>query len=73
MILYNGIKYRADVTLNFVQRLASNERVAEEFEKIGFIDITVTGDGKNRKATGTWNGAMQEAPIDKRINNLQTI
>lgn len=73
MKLIKGVAYSADISLNFIQRLASNEQVAAEFEKMGFINVTVSGSGKSRQVQGIWNGAEMEFSGDKRISNIKQL
>lgn len=53
--LERGKRYRTTITLGFVERLASNETIADKFRAAGFTDVAVTGEGGTRYAEGVWN------------------
>ena len=38
----NGKRYQATINLGLVQRLASNDIVADKFREAGFTDVTIT-------------------------------
>ena len=73
MLLTDSHTYSADITLNVFQRIASNDQVKAEFEKYGFRNVVITGEGKLRKAKGTYFGVTQEAKLDSRISNIKVI
>lgn len=53
--LERGKRYRTTITLGFVERLASNETIADKFRAAGFTDVAVTGEGGTRYAEGVWS------------------
>lgn len=53
--LQRGKRYRATLTLGFIERLASNETIADRFRAAGFTDVDVTGEGGTRYAEGVWS------------------
>ena len=53
--LQRGRRYKATISLGFVERLASNEQVADKFRAAGFSDVTITGAGGTRYAEGVWS------------------
>lgn len=53
--LLKGKRYRTTVTLGFVERLASNDVIADKFRDAGFVDVGVTGEGTTRYAEGIWS------------------
>lgn len=53
--LERGKRYRTTITLGFVERLASNETIADKFRAAGFTDVAVTGQGGTRYAEGVWS------------------
>jgi hypothetical protein len=71
--LKNGQTYEADITLSGLQLFGSNDDVKAELSKAGFINITVTGSGKNRKAIGTWAGNTLEAPVPKEVSGIKEL
>ena len=69
----NGKRYQATINLGFVQRLASNEMVADRFREVGFADVTVTGAGRTRLATGLWSGDDASAEIPDEVAQIEPI
>lgn len=53
--LERGKRYRTTITLGFIERLASNETIAEKFRAAGFTDVVVKGEGGTRYAEGVWS------------------
>lgn len=53
--LLKGKRYKTTVTLGFVERLASNDVIADKFRDAGFADVAVTGEGMTRYAEGVWS------------------
>jgi hypothetical protein len=48
-------RYKATLTLGFLESLASNATIAARFMALGFSDVKVTGEGATRYAEGVWN------------------
>ena len=69
----NGTRYQATINLGFVQRLASNDMVADKFRKVGFTNVTVTGSGRTRLATGSWSGDNASAEIPDEVAHIEQI
>ena len=69
----NGKRYQATISLGFVQRLASNEMVADKFREVGFTDVTVTGSGRTRLAKGSWPHDDAAAEIPDEVGHIEQI
>jgi hypothetical protein len=69
----NGKRYQATINLGFVQRLASNDMVADKFREAGFTDVTVTGAGRTRLARGSWSGDNASAEIPDEVGHIDQI
>jgi hypothetical protein len=54
--LRRGKRYRAHLSLGWLERVASNVDVREKLEAAGFVDVNVVGSGSDRWAFGTWPG-----------------
>lgn len=67
MRVEKGQAYSAQLSLGFFDGMASNERVADEFRKVGFSDVTVTGTGAMREAVGTWSGETREVELPTQV------
>jgi hypothetical protein len=68
-----GRRYWAEITLGFIERLAGNDRVAQEFSKVGFSEVEVRGAGRRREATGLWPLADATAEIPARITDIREL
>jgi len=68
-----GRRYRATVRLSFFQSVASNERVAEEFRKVGFSDVVATGSGRNRLVEGSWLKEDKSGDIPDQVDKIREI
>lgn len=71
--LHNGRRYRTTISLGFVERLASNDTIAEKFRAAGFSDIHVTGEGATRCAEGVWNGGEITATLPPQITDVSEV
>ena len=62
--LREGARYRATVSLGLLERLASNEMIADELRKAGFSDVSITGSGATRIVEARWSkpDATQDMP-----------
>lgn len=68
-----GSKYQADIKLNFIERIASNETIEKKFKDAGFVNVKVTGDGKNRVAIGEWPTKDSTADLPDQITSVKII
>jgi hypothetical protein len=68
-----GKRYKARITLGFVQRLATNEMVAGKFMEVGFTNVVVNGSGGERHATGLWPHHDATAEIPNEIDHIHEI
>ena len=49
-----GKRYRATITLGWLERLAGNETIAEKLRAAGFSEVSVSGSGGTRVAEALW-------------------
>ena len=68
-----GKRYQATIELGLIQSVASNEMVADEFRKVGFTDVSVTGSGGTRHATGLWPHDDASAEIPSEVAEITMI
>lgn len=71
--LQTGKRYKATVTLGFVERLASNDVIAERFRSAGFADVRVTGTGGARYAEGTWISDDAKPTFPAQISDVTVV
>lgn len=62
-----GKRYRATLTLGWIEQIASNDMIAAEFAKAGFGEVVVQGEGETRLAQGTWTGASREVDLPGQV------
>lgn len=73
MTITTGHRYSATVTLSFVEAFADNGRIASILTSAGFTDVTVTGSGNTRTATGRWTGATMTRTVDPHLSNVRDL
>jgi len=71
--LRTGRRYKAKITLGFVERLASNEIIAEKFRTAGFTDVEVAGEGGFRIAEGTWTADEMRPNYPAQISDISVV
>ena len=65
-----GMRYRANVKLSWLEQVASNEQIAQRLAAVGFADVTVTGQGRQRVAEATWRKSAITAQLDPHLSDL---
>lgn len=68
--LQRGKRYRATITLGFVERLASNDMIADKFRSAGFKDVSVQGEGGTRYAEGVWDSEDMRPSYPPQISEV---
>ena len=71
--LQRGKRYKATISLGFVERLASNDVVADKFRAAGFSDVTVTGKGGTRYAVGVWSADDITPSIPPQVADISEV
>jgi hypothetical protein len=69
----SGKRYRARIRLGFFEGVASNRTIADKLEEAGFVNVVVTGGGRDRVAEGTWPGATTSADMPDQIKSVDVI
>jgi hypothetical protein len=62
-----GKRYRATITLGWLERWASNEMIADKLREAGFTDVTVEGSGGTRQAEALWPISDTTAEMPSQI------
>jgi hypothetical protein len=65
-----GKRYRATISLGWLERLASNAAVAEKLRAAGFSDVSVSGSGALRVAEALWPGADATGEMPTQISEV---
>ena len=71
--VHKGKRYRATVTLGFLEQFASNDVVAQKLTEAGFTDVKVDGDGGTRHATALWPLPDRSAELDSHLSDVTEI
>lgn len=68
-----GRRYRATLSLSWLEQLASNEEVARPIRDAGFVDVKLEGKGGTRRATARWPRKDATADIPPQITKISEI
>ncbi|MGE3703239.1 MAG: hypothetical protein AB7G08_31535 [Hyphomicrobiaceae bacterium] len=68
-----GRRYRATIALGLLERVASNEMIAEQLRTAGFSEVSVAGSGAVRIAQALWPAADATAEMPKQITEVVEI
>ncbi len=71
--LQRGKRYKTTITLGFVERLATNDAIADKFREAGFTDVEVEGDGGTRYATGIWSSDDLRPTFPPQISEVAEV
>ena len=62
-----GKRYRAALSLGWLERWASNETIAGKLREAGFSEVKVDGSGGTRQAEALWPGPDTTAEMPSQI------
>jgi hypothetical protein len=65
-----GKRYRATITLGWLERWAGNETVAEKLRAAGFSEVSVSGSGGTRMAEALWAGPASTGVAARAVSRL---
>ena len=68
--VHQGKRYRANITLNGIERWASNEAIAGRLRTAGFTEVSVSGLGNIRTAEAVWPGPDAKAEMPAQITEV---
>jgi hypothetical protein len=68
--LRQGKRYRATISLGSVERLASNETIAERLRSRGFSDVRVSGGGSIRLAEVLWPSEDRTGEVPPQVMDI---
>jgi hypothetical protein len=68
-----GKRYRATITLNWLESWASNDTIAEKLRAVGFADVSVTGSGFTRVGEATWPGPDATAEMPSQLAEVKEL
>jgi hypothetical protein len=65
-----GKRYRATISLGWLERWASNDTIAGKLRDAGFTEISVTGSGGTRYAEALWPGPDTTGEMPSQITEV---
>jgi hypothetical protein len=65
-----GKRYRATITLGWLERLAGNETIAEKLRAAGFSEVSVSGSGGARVAEAVWAGPDASGEMPAQVTEV---
>ena len=65
-----GKRYKATITLGWLERFASNEMIADKLRDAGFSNVKVQGSGGERTAEGLWAKSDASAEMPSQISKV---
>jgi hypothetical protein len=68
-----GKRYRATITLSWLESWASNDAIAEKLRAVGFADVSVTGSGYTRIGEATWPGPDTTAEMPSQLAEVKEL
>ncbi|HKA47630.1 MAG TPA: hypothetical protein VKD68_05685 [Methyloceanibacter sp.] len=68
-----GRRYRATISLGWLEQVASNETIADKLRDAGFTEVSVTGDGRMRQAEVLWPGPDATADVPSQVASIDEI
>jgi hypothetical protein len=68
-----GRRYRAIITLGWLERWVGNATIASELAKAGFAEVAVTGSGGTRVAEAVWPGADATSEMPPQVSEVAEV
>src|SRR5262245_14650179 len=68
-----GKRYRATISLGWLERLAGNDTIAGKLREAGFSEIKVEGAGATRHAEARWPGPDTTGEMPSQITDVTEI
>ena len=65
-----GRRYRATITLGWLERWAGNDTIAGKLRDAGFAEVKVEGSGGTRHAEAIWPGPDTTAEMPSQITEV---
>ena len=65
-----GKRYRATISLGWLERWAGNDTIAEKLRAAGFSDVNVSGSGAVRIAEAQWAGPDSTGEMPAQITEV---
>jgi hypothetical protein len=65
-----GKRYRATISLGMIERLATNEMIADKMRSAGFNEVSVSGSGALRVAEAVWSRADTTGDMPSQVTEV---
>ena len=71
--VHKGKRYRAAISLAWLEPFAGNDMVAQQIADAGFTEVEVKGEGREREAKALWPLEDTTAEIPHQISEIVEI
>ena len=71
--LEQNTTYKAQIVLSGLNKMATNNMVADKLKGVGFTFVTVSGTGDKREAKGKWAKPSQEVEVPEQVKQIEKI
>ena len=71
--VHQGKRYRAVITLGWLERWAGNATIASKLEEAGFAEVRVAGSGGTRIAEALWPGADTTGEMPPQVSEVAEV
>jgi hypothetical protein len=68
-----GQRYRAIITLGWLERWVGNDAIASKLEKAGFAEVAVAGSGGTRVAEAVWPGEDATSEMPPQVSEVAEV
>jgi hypothetical protein len=68
-----GKRYRATLSLGWLEGMATNQLIAGKLEAAGFAEVSVSGSGGTRQAEAMWPNADTTAEMPPQITEISEV
>jgi hypothetical protein len=70
LTVHKGRRYQAQISLSFLQKFVSNDKIARRFTESGFSEVVISGRGARRVATGLWASEDATAEVPPQVSEI---
>jgi hypothetical protein len=71
--VHQGKRYRAIITLGWLESWVGNSTIASKLEEAGFAEVLVTGSGATRIAEAVWSGADTTGEMPPQVSDVAEV
>jgi hypothetical protein len=68
-----GKRYRATISLGMIERLATNEMIADRMRSAGFSEVSVSGSGALRVVEAVWSQPDATSEMPSQVTEVTEV